>query len=218
MRVYKAAFWIIISAIVAASCAPAFQNVSRTASGEESAEIKKIAAAPVFFASEQAEGAIGQEKRRLAADLFYAQIAPSELPSGIVPADSSRAEYERIKRAGASEFEALFEAAANLSADAVLVGNISEYRERDGGEFGIKSPAAVALGVQLLSIKDGTVIWEAHYSETQRPLLENVAKIGKFLKRRARWVTRDELLREGIAETARKFRAYLAAKSAKGSF
>jgi hypothetical protein len=83
-------------------------------------------------------------------------------------------------------------------ADVVLFGTIQRFREREGAEFGVKSPASVAFTLHLLDVKKGDIVWSAHFEETQRPLSENIFAIGEFAQRGAKWLKAEELAHEGI--------------------
>ena len=80
-----------------------------------------------------------------------------------------------------------------LSLDAVIVGQVRVYRERDGQKFAA-IPAAVGFDVQLINAKNGTVIWMGDYFEEQKPLTEDLKG---FLERGGKWVTAEELARSG---------------------
>jgi len=80
-----------------------------------------------------------------------------------------------------------------LSLDAVIVGQVRVYRERDGQKFAA-IPAAVGFDVQLINAKSGTVIWMGDYFEEQKPLTEDLKG---FFERGGKWVTAEELARSG---------------------
>jgi hypothetical protein len=42
-------------------------------------------------------------------------------------------------------------------------------------------------------VNSGRVIWSGHFDETQQALNENLFQLGKFIKRKARWVTAQEI-------------------------
>lgn len=96
-----------------------------------------------------------------------------------------------------------------IGADSVMVGTISQYSERGGSEWGVESPSTVSFNVELLSTKDGSTIWQTYYTETQQPLFDNLFEIKKFVKRGAKWVTADELAKEGVREVAKRFGRFL---------
>ncbi len=80
-----------------------------------------------------------------------------------------------------------------LSLDAVIVGQVRVYRERNGQKFAA-IPAAVGFDVQLINAKNGTVIWMGDYFEEQKPLTEDLKG---FFERGGKWVTAEELARSG---------------------
>jgi len=81
--------------------------------------------------------------------------------------------------------------------------------EREGGELGVSSPASVAFGVELLTTANGEMLWENYFAETQKPLFENVAEVGKFFKRKGRWISVDELAKEGVIEVVDNLNKFL---------
>ena len=84
--------------------------------------------------------------------------------------------------------------------DAILLGYIFRFRERVGKSYAIESPASVALSLFLISLDDGQVIWHSHYEETQEALFSNLLTLGKFIKRKARWLTARELATEALED------------------
>ena len=83
-------------------------------------------------------------------------------------------------------------------ADAVISGRIVRYRERVGGDLGVKSPASVAFVLEVRDTKRGDVVWSARFDETQRSLSENILAIGEFTQRGAKWLKAEELTYEGV--------------------
>jgi ribulose 1,5-bisphosphate carboxylase large subunit-like protein len=55
-----------------------------------------------------------------------------------------------------------------------------------------------------MRLKDGVEVWRGRMDETQRPLSENLFKIGSFFRRKAKWVTAEELASVGMDEALRK--------------
>lgn len=89
--------------------------------------------------------------------------------------------------------------------DAVLTGIVYLYRDREGGPLAVDSPAAVSYGALLISLRDGMVLWQAHYAETQEALFDNVLKMGRFLRGGAVWQRSDTLARLGTERVIRTF-------------
>lgn len=129
----------------------------------------------------------------------------------ILPLQESDTEYARIKseHPGSYYKNTAIDTGNSLGADSVIVGVISEYRERKGSGYGVESPASVAFSVQLLKTDSGKLLWETYFSETQRALTENVFEIKKFFKRGAKWIAVDELAKEGVRTTAQRLNDYL---------
>src|SRR2546422_2675991 len=94
-------------------------------------------------------------------------------------------------------------------ADAVISGRVVRYRERVGGDFGVKSPASVAFVLDLRDARRGDVVWSARFDETQRPPTENIFGIGEFAQRGARWLSAEELMREGVKKSVQQLHKVL---------
>lgn len=90
--------------------------------------------------------------------------------------------------------------AKRLKADAVLIGLLRVFRERDGSRYGAE-PAAVGFGVTLIAA-DGQVLWTGDYYEAQRPLTEDVTG---FLERGVGFLTADELATDAVQQLVRHF-------------
>ncbi|MCJ7773721.1 MAG: DUF799 domain-containing protein [Desulfobacterales bacterium] len=99
-----------------------------------------------------------------------------------------------------SEFELLLSAGRSVKADAVMVGYLYRYKQRVWSRISVDSAASVALGMHLIDVKTGRQLWKGHFDETQRSLSENLFKIDKFIKRKASWVTADEMAVSGLKE------------------
>ena len=81
-----------------------------------------------------------------------------------------------------------------LSLDAVIVGKVRVYRERDGQKYGA-IPAAVGFDVQIINAKDGVVVWMGDYFEEQKSFTEDFKGM---LERGGQWVTAETLARSGV--------------------
>ena len=101
------------------------------------------------------------------------------------------------------------ESAKSLGADLILVGYIYDFKQRVGSELGVTSPAQVDFETALVEVGTNQTVWSARFSESQLPLLYNVANLKKFLKRKGKWVTAEDLLDEGINAVSEKLIIYL---------
>jgi TolB-like protein len=95
--------------------------------------------------------------------------------------------------------------ARKLGVSLIVAGVVFAYRSREGEALGVTKPAMVSFSLHLIRGKDGRVIWADRYHETQQALSEDIANIGKFLKRRGTWVTAERLARDGITALLDRF-------------
>lgn len=92
-----------------------------------------------------------------------------------------------------------------LNADAIFAGYIYRFRERIGTEYSVELPASVAFDVQLIRSVDGRLLWSAHFDETQRPLFDNLFRLNLFLRRKAKWITAEEMALSGLKDMIKAF-------------
>ena len=104
-----------------------------------------------------------------------------------------------------SERDLLIETGRALKADWVLSGYIFRFRERVGGKYSVDLPASVAFDIHLIRVADGRLLWSNHFDETQQPLSENLFKLGSFLKRKAKWITANEMAVSGLKNILKTF-------------
>lgn len=104
-----------------------------------------------------------------------------------------------------SELNLILETGRQLSADAVLAGRVFRFRERLGSGYSADSPASVSFDILLIHVKDGRILWHGNFEETQQPLSENLLTINSFFKRKARWLTAEELADDGLQDVLATF-------------
>lgn len=91
-----------------------------------------------------------------------------------------------------------------LNVEFLFVGFLFRFEERIGSSLGVEKPASVGFDLHLIRLKDGMNVWKGKFDETQRPLSENLLKIGSFFRRRASWLTAEELVSVGMDEMLRR--------------
>ena len=92
-----------------------------------------------------------------------------------------------------------------LDVDFISVGFLYRFEQRVGSSIGVDKPASVGFDVHLVRLKDGKIVWEGKFDETQSPLSENLLKIGSFVRRKASWLTAEELSSVGMDEMLKRF-------------
>ncbi|MGQ9508230.1 MAG: hypothetical protein ACUVTN_02395 [Thermodesulfobacteriota bacterium] len=94
----------------------------------------------------------------------------------------------------------LIQIGRELGGDFLLLGFLFRFEQRVGSPWGAERPASVAFDLHLFRLRDEREVWRGRMDETQRPLSENLFKLGSFLRRRARWLTAEELSNVGMDE------------------
>jgi hypothetical protein len=92
-----------------------------------------------------------------------------------------------------------------LDVDFIFVGFLYRFEQRVGSSIGVDKPASVGFDVHLIRLKDGKAVWTGKFDETQRPLSENLLKMGSFMRRKASWLTAEELSSVGMDEMLTRF-------------
>ncbi len=92
-----------------------------------------------------------------------------------------------------------------LNMDFIFIGYLFRFVERIGSHLGAERPASVGFDIHLIRLKDEKMVWEGRFDETQRPLSENLFKIGSFVRRKASWLTAEELSSVGMDEMLKRF-------------
>jgi hypothetical protein len=92
----------------------------------------------------------------------------------------------------------------SLGADFIMVGFLFRFEERIGSSLGVERPASAGFGLHLFRLRDEKMVWEGRFNETQRPLSENLLKIVSFFRRKASWVSAEELASGGMDELLKK--------------
>ena len=87
-----------------------------------------------------------------------------------------------------------------FSADAVLVGYLYRWRERDGTDYSANSPASVAFDLYLISPENKAILWKAKYDKTQKSLSENLFDSDTFFKGGGKWLTAERLAEFALAD------------------
>lgn len=141
--------------------------------------------------------------------------APSYLSSKLISILKEKKYYKKIvtsssqwgnadlmakKNRDLTERELLMAAGLSAGADTVMAGYLYRYRQRVGTNISVDTPASVAFGIHLIDVKTGRSLWKGHIDETQRSLSENLFNIDTFIKRKARWVTAEEMAISGLEE------------------
>jgi hypothetical protein len=92
------------------------------------------------------------------------------------------------------------QAGKKLEADFIFIGYVFRFEERIGSSLGVERPASVSFDLHLFRLRDEKMVWLGKFDETQRPLSENLLKMGSFIRRKGSWLTAAELASVGMDE------------------
>ena len=156
----------------------------------------------VFMTGEIAEDAanmLAEQLFVLLEDRKDIRLIPPSQSQGVV-SDLLSEDQKKL-----SELDLLVETGRVLKADWVLSGNIFRFRERVGGKYSVDLPASVAFDIHLIRVSDGRLLWNDHFDETQQSLSENLFKLVPFLRRKARWITANDMAVSGLKDILKGF-------------
>ena len=123
------------------------------------------------------------------------------LPLEKVEESSSLQDMKRFKE---KPIPLSLQAGQDLGVHFILVGFLFRFEERIGSSIGVTRPASVSFDLHLFRLRDGLEVWRSKFDETQRPLSENLLQIGSFVRRKAHWLTAEELASVGMGEVLKK--------------
>lgn len=92
-----------------------------------------------------------------------------------------------------------------LEVDFLFIGFLYRFEQRVGSSIGVDKPASVGFDVHLIRLRDVKIVWTGRFDETQRPLSENILKMGSFVRRKASWLTAEDLSSVGMDEMLTSF-------------
>ncbi len=134
---------------------------------------------------------------KMAARKIFEILPPEEVEKALSPSlkegleKDLRSTVMRLGKAQKAEF--------------LLMGYLFRFEERIGSSLGVERPASVGFDLHLFRVRDGAEVWKGRFDETQKPLSDDLLRIGSFLKRRASWVTAEVLAGDGMDEVLKKF-------------
>jgi hypothetical protein len=157
---------------------------------ERAEPIRRVAVAPIATRPEEAADAAALVSRHLAEALATRGIEV------VAPEDVSDVDT------GAGVTELATVVARQFGADALLVGEITRWVEREGAALGSQRPAAVGIRVTLHAAPAGERLWQGEFDRTQQPLLENVLLTPRYPGGGTRWLSASEFAHFAADELA----------------
>lgn len=170
------------------------------APGEKTAVIKNPLTGSYFKSN-----SVPEESVQAMTDLLFEQVIEKGGYDLISPSQA-RGVFSSLlsENLALIEREAYIEIGKSFSADAVILGYIYRFDERQGTDYAIQSPASVSFDLYMLRIKDGKLVWKDYFEKTQRSLSENLLDFSMFIKSKGKWVTAPDLFGMGLETILKK--------------
>jgi hypothetical protein len=183
-----------LAAGAAAGCVGTVADRSFPALDERRAPILRIAVAPL---GAKPEGAVD------AAPVVSLRLAEAVGERGVevvTPEQMAQAAGAVDPAAGVPALAAL--AKSQFGADALLLGRITRWVEREGSAAGSQQLASVGLHLELYGAPGGERLWEGDFDRTQQRFLENVLLTPRYPGGGMRLLTAEEFAQFGASELA----------------
>jgi hypothetical protein len=194
-----------LAALSLAGCPRPAPVVQHHTYAKTSGLFKRVAVMPFYPSPRMSRAsAPGEVSASQAADLVARFVAEAIEARGVevIPASDMALAFEGagqvVPRKDPAVSAAL--AARKFGATAVVLGEISRYREREGGPSGSFNPASVAFLLTLYAAPSGERVWSARFDETQQTLTGNLRRAREYPGGGTRWLTAAELARWGIEQ------------------
>lgn len=96
--------------------------------------------------------------------------------------------------------------ARDAGVDLLIVPQVIDWKQRNGGPAGVVSPAGVTVDFFLVDARgEGALLQRSHYAVVQTALSDNLLTMRSFFQRGGRWVTAEDLSGEGMDRAIREF-------------
>ena len=194
-------------ALLALACAPVVLSQELPGLAEQKAPLRRVAVAPFapslrltrsgdamgdVTPAQVASAVTRHVTESLATRVAVVSADEVELALGLEGSPSIQLSPVEVARRAAEEF----------GADAVVLGQVSRYVEREGEAAGTLAPASVSFTVTLYAAPGARPLWQARFDETQHSLNENIFNAARYPGGGTRWLTADEMARWGASEIA----------------
>jgi hypothetical protein len=106
----------------------------------------------------------------------------------------------KLEGSRVSALEYWLRAGRCVQAEYLIVPHLLYWEERAGGDWSVESPASVNFDLFLIDVNKGVIARRFHFDERQQSLVENIFDAGKFFGRGGRWISTEQMAREGLKQ------------------
>ncbi len=164
--------------------------------------LEKVAVAPFGLGARLRAGESARTATEGDAGPLVERVMAEEMAArgiGVIPARDVKIAFTRegMKEPRADPQAGAVIVFENFGATAVLLGEVSRFRERIGTKRGATGPASVAFVVTLHAAPSGRKLWSARFDETQAEFSAAPGRARRYPGGGRRWLTAPELARFG---------------------
>jgi hypothetical protein len=199
--VRRASCCLLLGATLALGCSAWFPDFVEQRRFERGGRIDRVAVVPFYPSARLSrvtgEAGVGAGDAAALVTRFVSEALIVRVP--IIPENDVKLAFEaqgQVVPRQAPELSALL-ATSDFGADAVLLGEVHRYREREGSAVGSTRPASVEFVVTLYAAPSATKLWEARFAHTQTSLTSNLFDTARLPGRGSRFLTVAELAQFG---------------------
>ena len=183
---------LVLAALAAAAglaCVGTVVDRSYPALDQRRTPILRIAVAP--FGAEPTAGVVARHLAEALVDRGVEVVGPEDVARALGSVEPA---------AGVPALAALVR--SQFDADALVLGEITRWVEREGAAAGSQRPASVGLRVELYGTPQGERLWEGEFDHTQQAMTENVLLTPRYPGGGTRWLTAEEFAQFAASELA----------------
>jgi len=155
-------------------------------------------------------GRIQEGAEKIIEDIFVSKLGEFK-EVRLIPQERVQGIYRRVSAESFRKplLDVLKKTGQELGADILVVGYIYRYVERVGYDYSVKSPASVAFEIYMVNTADGSIMWRGIFDKTQKSLLEDLFQISSFFRGGGKWLTAQQLSKQGMDEIFKKFPGFV---------
>ncbi len=169
---------------------------------EEQYFVQSLAISPVEAATESKyeidQGVSHLDQNIHVMDTLFAEYFSGKKNARFIAKEQQQIAFQEHPEDQLAQYLSL---AQQMKTDAILICSLHRFNQRQGGKYSIAQPASVAFKYQVIQSTNGTVLCFGEFNETQQALFDNILTYKNAKQRGFKWITAEELAREGIIKT-----------------
>lgn len=199
---------LLVGLMLVSGCSSVAPDLVEQRRFERGAHVDRIAVVPFRPSARLSRDQEGREVSAADAAALVTRFVSEALATRVptIPENDVKRAFEgqgQVTARQAPELAAML-VAEQFGADAVLLGELGRYREREGSALGSLRPASVDFTVTLYEAPSGTKLWVARFNYTQTSLTADLFDSARLPGHGSRFLTVAELARFGAQEVVER--------------